>query len=159
MSIMPPALLVSRLNASCDYVSSWHLLWSPDQHLGQLDEVGVTEAAPAPASALGVIVRAAVPMLTTLWVTLTWEVRVISWATLARAAPVTWRNKTCHKDNDNDDDDDVLTSTAPTLGVIVGAAVSMLTTLWVALTWEARDITWAALARTGGGALEKIVNI
>ena len=33
-----------------------------------------------------------------------------------------------------------LTSAAPALGVIVGAAVTMLTTLSVTLTWEAGDI-------------------
>ena len=58
---------------------------SPDQHLGELHQVGVTEAAPAPGATLRVIVGAAVSVLTTLGVTLTREAGVITRATLARA--------------------------------------------------------------------------
>ena len=61
---------------------------SPDQHLGELDEVGVAEAAAA-APALRVIVGAAVPVVTTRRVALTGEARVIGSLTLASTGPVT----------------------------------------------------------------------
>ena len=63
---------------------------SPDQHLGELHQVGVTEAAPAPGAALRVIVGAAVGVLTTLGVTLTREAGVIGLVTLARTGAVTF---------------------------------------------------------------------
>ena len=65
---------------------------SPDQHLGELHQVGVAEAAPAPGAALRVKVGAAVVVLTTLSVTLTLETRVIGLVTLAGAGAVTLRN-------------------------------------------------------------------
>ena len=63
---------------------------SPDQHLGELHQLGVTETAPAPATALRVIVWAAVAVLATPGVTLTREAGVIGLVTLARAGAVTF---------------------------------------------------------------------
>ena len=65
---------------------------SPDQHLGELHQVGVAEAAPAPSAALRVKVGAAVVVLTTLSVTLTLEAGVIGLVTLASTGAVTLRN-------------------------------------------------------------------
>ena len=92
MSIMPPALLVSRLKHTmyvlCQLVTSD----SPDQHLGELHQVGVAEAAAAPGAAFRVKVGAAVVVLTTLSVTLTLEAGVIGLVTLASTGAVTLRN-------------------------------------------------------------------